>query len=218
MLSEASVKKIKSLKNKKGRAKLGLCLVEGQKAIEAAGEFVNFTFSKEDRMDFDDLVTTETPQEIAAVAKIPVFTLEEVAESNTIVVLDGVQDPGNVGTILRLCQGFNASLILVEASDVTNPKVIRSSAGAMFHVPWITVARDEAVELINGIGRPVYRLEVGGDDSKIPKDEKAILIAGSEGHGIKLEIEGPAVSISHNPALESLNVAAAVAIVLHARF
>lgn len=169
-------------------------------------------------MDFDDLVTTETPQDIAGVATIPSFTLKDVTASNTIIVLDGVQDPGNVGTILRLCQGFNASLILVESVDVTNSKVIRASAGAMFSVPWITVARGEAVELIKSIGSPVYRLEAGNAEAQMPTDARAILIAGSEGQGIKLEIDAPAVTIAHNPKLESLNVAAALAIVLHARF
>ncbi|HJN84989.1 MAG TPA: RNA methyltransferase [Patescibacteria group bacterium] len=218
MLSDIKVKMIRSLKTKKGREKHGLCLVEGQKLIDAAGDAVDFTFSREDRMDFEDFMTTETPQGIAGIAKIPKFTIDEVAASSTVVVLDGVQDPGNVGTILRLCQGFGASLILIESVDVTNSKVIRASAGAMFHVPWVTVARPEAVALLEGLKKPIYKMEVGGEGSLIPVEPNAILIAGSEGQGITLDIKGESVTIQHDAKLESLNVANALAIVLYGRF
>ena len=220
MLTNAQEKLIRSLHTKKGRSKSGQCLVEGPRAVEAAGDAIEWTFTREDIGSFSDLVTTETPQEIAAVARIPQWTRDDVATRPTIVVLDGVQDPGNVGAILRLCQGFNASALLVESADVTSPKVVRSSAGALFSVPWIDVARGDASAVIKTFDRGVYRLE-RKDDAKaittISIEDPIVLIVGSEGQGIHLDVDGTSVMIAHDPALESLNVGHALAIALFLR-
>lgn len=225
MLSRSQEKKIRTLRSAKGREKHGLCLVEGGKTIETAGNAVLFTFSPEDTPDFNKLVTTETPQDIAGVASIPEWSLEDVGKYRTVVVLDGVQDPGNAGAILRLCLGFDASLILVESADVTAPKVVRASAGAMFHVPWVRIARDKVVTAIRLMDRPIYRLErVRGknvplsENGFVTDNSDAVLIAGSEGRGILLDIPGQAVGISHEKSLESLNVGHALAIALQARY
>ncbi len=215
MISNNQEKLIKSLQTKKGRTKEGLCLVEGQKVIDTAGEAVDFEFTQEDSTNFNDLVTTETPQGVAAVAKIPEWTKEELLERKVLVVLDGVQDPGNVGTILRLCLGFEAGLLLVESADVTSPKVIRSSVGAMFQVPWMKVRPEEVDEYLENY--KIFRLEkrVGTEHcSVLSKNERVALIAGSEGQGIKLDIKGESLEIKHSDKLESLNVATAVAISL----
>ncbi len=217
MLSEAKKKLIKSLHTKKGREKAGLCLVEGAKVLETAGDAVEWTFTRDGEEGFDKLVTTQTPQDIAGVAKIPVFSREDIESRETIMVLDGVQDPGNVGAILRLCLGFKASLVLVESADVTNPKVVRSSVGAMFNVPWMTVKRSEAVEYLESWKRPIYRLEMNGQEPGTIDRGPAIIIAGSEGNGISLDVEGTSITISHDDALESLNVGNAVGIVLAQR-
>lgn len=217
MLSNNQEKLIKSLHTKKGRQKSGLCLVEGKKVIETARDAIEYSFSAQDSEQFTSLVTTETPQELAAVARIPEFTKNEIEQAQQIVVLDGVQDPGNAGAILRLCLGFNASLILVDSVDVTNPKVIRSSAGAMFQTPWINMKRDEAIEYITGLNRPIYRLEKRDQAQEISSllSSKNIFIAGSEGNGITLPIESPSLFIPHSNELESLNVANALAITLY---
>lgn len=217
MLSNAQEKLIRSLKTKKGRAKHGLCLVEGEKVIETAGDAVMFTFTRDDFLDFGDLVTTETPQDLAGVAQIPEWTMEDVQRAKTIVVLDGVQDPGNVGAILRLCLGFDGAVILVDSVDVTNPKVVRSSVGAMFQIPWVRVSRAEADDVIKALGRPVFRLERDGDPPETMVDAESVLIAGSEGNGIQLSVDGSPITITHDPKLESLNVGHAVAIALAAR-
>lgn len=219
MLSQAEEKRIRSLHAKKGRKETGLCLVEGEKNIEAAGDAVEFTFTKEDSVRFEQLVTTDTPQEIAAVAKIPSFSRDDILEAKTIIVLDGVQDPGNVGTILRLCLAFNASLILIESADPASPKVIRSSAGALFHLPWMRMSRAEAHGFLTDLDRPIYRLEKNDASVSIDKmsKEPIALIAGSEGQGIELTIPGESVAIAHDPRIESLNVGTALAIALHAR-
>lgn len=221
MITRTQEKLIKSLHTKKGRQETGLCLVEGKKPIETAGHAIEFTFRREDTRHFDKLTTTETPQEVAGVAKIPTWSLDEVEKYPLILVLDGVQDPGNVGAILRLCLGFNASLIFVESADPTSPKVIRSSVGAMFLTPWVKMSRDEAEQFLSRVERKIFRLEKRDGSSALSTfatSESSILIAGSEGSGIHLTASGTSIAISHDPALESLNVGNAVAIALHARY
>ncbi len=244
MLTRAQEKLIKSLHRKKGRVENGLCLVEGLKVIGVAASAVEYVFTKEDSLIFDKLVTTDTPQDAAAVAQIPRFTPEEVLSSETILLLDGLQDPGNVGGIFRLCQGFGASLILIESADPTSSKVIRASVGSMFSVPWVTVSRSKVSGLIERASHDVLRLEsplvaagsyfqkegevaeesdsfknrdVGGVELFATK-KPAMLIVGSEGRGIQLPLKAPSVSIVHDKALESLNVGHAVAIALHERY
>ena len=225
MLSQGRQKIVRSLQSKKGREKTGLCLVEGEKVIETAGNAIEYRFSKADletEKAFLALVTTDTPQEVAAVAKIPEWTNEEIDAKKTIVILDGVQDPGNVGAILRLCLAFDASLVLIESADVTSPKVVRSSAGALFHVPWAKIDRQKAEAFLKMEGgRMVYRLEK--QEGALPLSvmdttKPAVLIAGSEGKGILLEAEGESVFIEHESVMESLNVGNAVAIALHHRY
>lgn len=216
MLSKAQEKRIRSLHRKKARRELGECLVEGANVIEAAGGAVEFTFTPKDTEAFVKLVTTQSPQAVAGVAKIPSFTLDDVMKERTVVVLDGVQDPGNVGAILRACLAFDGALVLIESADPTNSKVVRSSAGTMFLVPWVEMKRQEALEWLSQVSRPLFRLE--RHDTAITHDKQtsdpAILIAGSEGLGIQLVIDAPSLTIAHNDTLESLNVAQAVTIAL----
>jgi len=217
MLTKSQEKLIRSLHRKKGREETGLCLVEGRKNIEAAKKFIDFSFTEEDSEDFKRLVTTVTPQLEAAVARIPVYGEADVLKKDIVVVLDGVQDPGNVGTILRLCLGFDAGLILIGSADPTNSKVIRSSAGALFQVPWKEMKEHEVYELFQREARAIYRLEKRKGSQSLKKIEMRpplFLLAGSEGQGIGLNIESPSVYVDHDKKLESLNVAMALAIVL----
>jgi len=221
MLSKTQVKMIRSLQTKKGREKHGLCLVEGRKTVEAAGPAVEFTFGPDDTADFTKLVTTETPQDIAAVARTPCWSLYDIADSSTVVLADGLQDPGNVGTVLRLCLGFGAALALVECADVTAPKVVRASTGSLFAVPWVKVARQDAPEFIGSLRRPVFRLERSGRPESLndlKRTERIALLIGAEGSGITLDVPGTSVRIEHDDRLESLNVAQALAIALHTRY
>lgn len=220
MLTRAQEKLIRSLQTKKGRRESGLCLVEGRKPIETAKGSIEFAFGRKDSPRFDKLVSVESPQELAAVARIPNWSLDEVGSRGTVVVLDGVQDPGNVGAILRLCLGFDGALILVESADPASPKVIRSSVGAMFRVPWLKVSRAKAAESVRKLDRPVFRLEKrkgASDLSAFATASKAVLVAGSEGSGIRLDIKGTSVAVRHDPALESLNVGHAIALALYER-
>ncbi len=220
MLTRNQEKEIKKLDTKNGRTKSGLCLVEGEKSIITAGDAILYTFTPADTDAFDKLMTTKTPQAIAGVAKIPEFALDTVLAMDKVIILDGIQDPGNMGSIMRLALGFSAGLILHNSADPTNPKVIRSSTGAIFTTPWIKLDNEEIKKIIASDNRPIYKLE-NKENTKplndIPKSDlsKSIIIAGSEGSGIHLDTPGTSLAILHSDKLESLNVTHALAITLY---
>ncbi len=219
MLTPIQEKLLQQLTTKRGRREAEMFVIEGEKFVRDAGGLVEFTFTPEDTARFAEYVSTETPQAMAAVARIPKVTMKRFQESETIVVLDGVQDPGNVGTILRAALGFGASVLLVESAEVTNPKVVRASASAILRTPWMTVSREDAGALIASFHRTVYRLELR-DGAVLPSDirkEPCVIIAGSEGKGITLPVAGISVGIPHHAALESLNVGVATSILLYER-
>lgn len=219
MLTAAQEKLLLQLTTKKGRKEVGKFVIEGEKFVRDVSELVEFTFTPEDTKRFAEYVSTETPQAIAAVARVPEWTIEDLKSRSTIVVLDGVQDPGNVGTILRVCLGFGAAVILVESAEVTNPKVVRASASAIVRVPWMTVSRGEAPALIESLGRTIYRLELtqGAMSLSEISQEPCVLISGNEGAGITLPIVGTSVMIPIDHALESLNVGVATSLALYER-
>jgi RNA methyltransferase, TrmH family len=219
-LTPAQQRLLLNLQKRKERERLGLCIVEGEKFTHDVREFVEFSFTDKDTPIFREIITTENPQRSAAVARVPQWTSEDVFACQTVLVLDGVQDPGNVGTLLRLALGFDAGMILVESAEVSNPKTVRASAGALFYAPWITVGREEVEGMLEEAGWPVYRLELrkGAVSPGEMTDGPLILIVGSEGKGIKIGAKGTSVAVRHNPQLESLNVAVATGIVLHERY
>ncbi len=219
MLTSVQEKLLQQLTTKRGRREAEMFVIEGEKFVRDAGGLVEFTFTANDTPRFAEYVSTETPQAIAAVARVPKMTMKRFAESATIVVLDGVQDPGNVGTILRAALGFGASVLLVESAEVTNPKVVRASASAILRTPWMTVSREDAGAMIASFHRPVYRLELR-DGALLPENirpEPCVLIAGSEGGGITLPVAGTSIFIPHHASLESLNVGVATSIILYER-
>lgn len=216
MLSKSDEKLIKSLHKKKGRLEHGKTLIEGQKLVDELREFVEFDFTDIDSDNFKNLVTTEAPQMMAAVARIPEWSSDDVKASNIILVLDYIQDPGNVGTLFRLALAFDATIISINSADAYSPKVIRSSAGACFRVPHIEATHEAAVAFLPS--RKTVRLEKREGSTPL-SDFNATgniaIIAGNEGNGISEALPGDSVYIEHSDALESLNVATATAILLY---
>lgn len=217
MLTKSQLKLLRDLQTKKGRKERGMFVIEGDKFVREASQLVEFMFTARDTGAFTELMSTVSPQTKAAVARIPSWNIDEVLAKDIVVVLDNVQDPGNVGTILRACLGFGAALILVESADVTNPKVVRASTSALLRVPWVEMKRDEAEVFFEDNPRRAYRLEVRGDAITPEQVKKEIMyiVAGNEGSGISLNLRGQSVHIPHDKALESLNVAIATSIVLY---
>lgn len=164
---------------------------------------------------FDSLAQTKTPQDVIGLFERPHATLSTIlGRRDTIAVaLDGVQDPGNVGTIVRLAAAFDCAgvLLLPGCANAFGPKAIRASVGAILHVPVVNVT---ARELLDS-GIPLYAADAAGNGIE-PPTRNAILIFGSEGAGVSDELRGASrlIGIRTSSRVESLNVASSAAILL----
>ncbi|MDO5298886.1 MAG: RNA methyltransferase [Clostridia bacterium] len=161
-----------------------------------------------------------TPQGIACT--VAIRPGPETLDGRLIVALDGVQDPGNVGTILRTADaaGFDGALLGSGCADLYGAKTLRSTMGSVFRVP---VRRTDALarelERMKACGYAVIATELGGEDfyANCPH-ERAVLVIGSEGHGVSREVRAAA---THHLALpmrggaESLNAAVAAGIMIY---
>ncbi|MCH7523504.1 MAG: RNA methyltransferase [Bacteroidetes bacterium] len=235
MLSKNQIKLITSLKQKKYRLQHQLFVVEGKKAIL---EFLNsklqlnqlFTTTLE--FDVSDVLqTTITPNELNAISflKTPnvvlaVFKISKpkpIDFSNLIVALDDVRDPGNLGTIIRLCDWFGVKDLIcnTETVDCYNPKVIQATMGSITRVNVSYLDLESFLSAQKGMqkfgafmnGETVYNL-------KLPNS--GILVLGNEANGISKEVESQITDRISIPRFgdiqeaESLNVASATAILL----
>jgi len=174
-----------------------------------------------DPKTFDGVASTVTPQSAMAIVSWRAAAIDDVAfDQGPAIVLDGVGDPGNVGTILRIADGGGASAVFAgpRNADVTAPKVVRSAAGSLLRVPVVTsfTTADAITELharsVRCIGA-VARGAVAYDefDWSLP----VALVMGSEAHGIDDEVRATLdaeVYVDMAPGAESLNVASACAV------
>ncbi|WP_034919074.1 TrmH family RNA methyltransferase [Gillisia sp. CAL575] len=235
MVSKSQIKLITSLEQKKHRTKMGLFVVEGKKGIEEVLESnfeLHSLFTSQDifnaspeqthlisEVELNKISRLKTAQIGLALFKIPISSKIEI-EGITI-ALDGIRDPGNLGTIIRLCDWFGVETLLcsLDTVDCYNSKVVQASMGS------ITRVNINYIDLAFFLKENNSHLKVGtfleGQDlysSEFPKD--AILILGNEANGISHDIEIlvekkiniPQFSNANNT--ESLNVATATAILL----
>ena len=175
---------------------------------------------------FKKLSDTVNPQGVLALVRMADYTLEEVLdgrdENSTIVVLDKIQDPGNLGTIIRTGEGAGITGVVMskDTVDLYNPKVIRSTMGSIFRVPCVIVDDlSDAVEKIKDAGVTTYAAHLDGDDiSEVElADDRAFLI-GNEANGLSDEIASLAdkkIKIPMEGEVESLNAAVATAILIY---
>ena len=242
--SNNQIKLWRKLQQTKYRKKEGLFLAEGERCVEQIVEngFLKVEsiilekgyragFESEapayevDSSDFESLSDTDSPQGILAVCRVP----EEAEglhqkESGLIVAFDAVQDPGNVGTIIRTAAWFGAAGLLIGhgTADPFHPKVVRSTAGATGTLPYLKGDLSEQLEQFEKSGWNVYLMD-GGEDSinlqSIKPEEKSILVIGNEGNGISgyLFTDGRrSVRIAGDQTVvESLNAAIALGIGLY---
>lgn len=165
---------------------------------------------------------TETSQGIMAVFPLPTFQLEAI-QGDLVLILDGIRDPGNAGTLLRSASavGINAVISLTGTVDFSSPKVVRSSMGGVFRVPWVSGL--EAGQVLNWANAGGYRLVSMEPRNGIPfhhYDYKAklALIVGSEAEGVSPELAGACshrLTIPMPGGQESLNAAIAATLVMY---
>ena len=189
-------------------------IASGWKAIAVLERGVDLT---EDVFDF--VSDTKHPQNILGLFERPRSSAAEIlARRETVAVaLDGVQDPGNVGTIVRLAAAFDAAgiLLLPGCADPFGPKAIRSSAGAILNVP---VASITAAELL-AAEIPLLAADASGR-AVDPPSSNAVLVFGNEGAGVSQELlrHATPIAIAMSGRVESLNVATSAAILLSRSF
>ncbi len=174
---------------------------------------------------FAQLATTETPQGIIAVAPVKAYKLEHLFTGSAplVVVADRVQDPGNLGTMLRTALALGATgMILTKGSvDAFNPKVVRSAAGALFALPFVeNLPIEDCITSCRKRGLKILALSADGKHVLNETDltKPTALLLGNEANGLEKEVEDSAdimVSIPMAGQSESLNVAIANAIVLY---
>lgn len=141
-----------------------------------------------------------------------------------ILILDEIQDPGNMGTIIRSAVAFNIDTIVIgdNTVDVYSPKVVRATQGMLFHVPIVFYSIDKLIPILKKLKIPVYSTYVkyGEEVKNLSKQEKEsfALIIGNEGNGVNpkyLEKSDKFIYIPMNEVVESLNVAIATSIILY---
>ena len=167
------------------------------------------------------LCDTQTPQGVLFLTQMPDTAPPRRLEGNRWLVLDGLQDPGNVGTIWRTADALGADgLILVNAcADPFSPKTVRSTMGACFRLPVYETEADALPGLLERSGLPLYAAALREDttDIKTAQLDRCAVVIGSEGRGVSPELlamSEKTVKIPMRERCESLNAAAAAAIVL----
>lgn len=163
----------------------------------------------------------EAPQGALFTVKLPQPVLPEKLSGARYLVLDGVQDPGNVGTVLRTADAFGCGAVfLVNAcADVYNPKTARATMGAVFRIPTYVCAVDELSALFAHSGLPLYGTALREDTVDIREVSlaRAAVAIGSEGRGLSNELLAhceKTLKIPMQPRCESLNAAMAAGVVL----
>ena len=176
-----------------------------------------------DPLEFASAAETDSPQGILAVAEIPHQSLDSLAlpDRARLVVLDAVQDPGNVGTILRTAAALGATAVIAMPGtvDLWNAKVVRSAMGALFHSPAIISTWSELDTFRAAHTLTVWGADAGGTPlEQLDAPARIALLVGNEGAGLSADgrtrVE-QSVSLPISSAVESLNVAVATGIFLY---
>ena len=173
--------------------------------------------------EFESAAETDTPQGILAIASTPKRSLQPLAAAVTsrILVLDAVQDPGNVGTLIRTAAalGATATVALPGTVDLWNAKVVRSAMGAHFLHPAFHCTWDELRLFLDESKVPLWGAAVRGDPvEQVTAPSRLALAVGNEGSGLSEHVEHACsrfVSLPITAGIESLNVAVAAGILLY---
>ena len=225
------------------RRQEGAFMIEGIRSFEEAPRnqiievFVSESFRKRHpEIDgevikeeiFQKLSDVKTPQGIMAAVKIRRYALEDILRpgmkgSRLYLVLEGIQDPGNVGTMIRTAEGAGAAGIIMDRStaDAYAPKVVRSTMGSIFRVPFIYVDDlSPVVGRLKQCGVYVYAADMNGEEEfgQAEYNEKTAFLIGNEGNGLSPELERKAdkrVSIPMMGRVKSLNAAVSSALFLY---
>ena len=235
MLSRSESKYIQTLSHKKQRDAEGLFVVEGPKLaaevlnshfninkIYALASWVNANKTVEtvtivDEDELQRISNLQTANEVLMLVEMPEDGVSINLENTLTLALDGIQDPGNFGTIIRIADWFGIKQVICsdDCVELYNPKVIQSTMGSFIRV---NVVHTKLNEVLAKAKVPVYGALLNGKDvTKIEKPEQGILVIGNESKGIRQPILphiNNAISIQRIGGAESLNAAVATGIIL----
>lgn len=250
MLSGAEESLVRRLHRRRGREREGLFLAEGVRVVEALLEspivprlaLVSSSLEDTDRgsalarrLDatvpirrideglLAELAGTDTPQGVLVVADVPERSLGEVEPAGAALglVFDGVQDPGNLGTLLRTGHAFGIAFaaVLSGTVDPWNPKAVRAAAGSGFRVPVVRPSPELLLEWCDRGGFALYGSAADGVPvDTVARPQRCVLVVGNEGAGMSPAMAGRVemdLAVPLAPGAESLNVAVAAGILLY---
>ena len=226
-LKNEKVKYWYNLRNKKFRDQERRFLIEGDHLINEARKqnLVIETISIVDK-NADYFVTKEIMEKISEQKSISynaavVSFIKEDSITGNVLILDGVQDPGNLGTIIRSCIAFGVSNIILSDNsvDLYNSKVIRATEGMIFNINVLRRKLIEFIPIVKNLGYKIVGTDVkNGIDIKDINKENIAIVMGSEGQGVSNEVKNMCdnfVYIKMDNACESLNVGVATSILLY---
>ena len=242
-MTNKKIKELTALKDKvKARRESGTYIVEGIKMCGEAPKdmvletYVTASFAMqnkewlkgsdaeviEDRV-FEKISDTKTPQGVLSVIKQPFYSLDDmIKEGKLYVILEDIQDPGNLGTIIRTAEGAGVSGVIMSKGcvDIFNPKTIRSTMGSVYRVPFVYT--DDLKETITKVKEK--KIEVFAAHLKGKKNyddiiyRRAAFLIGNEGNGLSEETAALAdtyIRIPMEGQVESLNAAVATAVLMY---
>ena len=243
IMTKNDVKELQALRQAKGRKEAGIFAVEGNKLVEellssdfrinkifATGQWVEKNPVMAKKVADYEIVTSKqmeqisnfvTPPGIYATAMIPSFKIKpDITDRELILMLDGINDPGNLGTIIRTADWFGIRKIVVskDTCDPWQPKVIQSTMGSIFR---IQIVEAELVEFLKDVKTPVFGALMQGKNVYHTNmgNNQGVIIIGSESHGIRENVM-PFVSCPINipraesSQTESLNASVAAGIII----
>lgn len=225
-MSKSEIKDIRSLSQKKFRDERKLFIVEGEKLVAEAvtSDFEVVRIIRTEDIGYEAMSRISllsSPSPVLAIVRMPSFGAGCCIDPESLTLaLDGLRDPGNVGTIIRLADWFGIRHIIAsrDTVDIFNPKVVQATMGALFRVDF---SYCDLPEVLSGVSCPVFGTYLEGDniyEAELP--DKGIIVMGSESDGISPEV-GECVTVKltiphfskGKNVCESLNVAMATAVV-----
>lgn len=250
MLTRAEARRLRALSRRKGREASGLFVAEGVRLVQELAdsrivlELALVAPSLEDTArgsalaralrarvrtievtdrELRELAGTEAPQGVLAVAALPRWRLADLAATPRAVgvLLDGVQDPGNFGTIVRSADAFGAAFVvaLPGTVDPWNAKAVRAAAGSSLRVPIVETSLDEVLEYLAARRFRIFGADAAGTSIDVLQPPaRAALVLGNEGAGLGAAVRAACdemVAVPIRGAAESLNVGVAAGILLY---
>lgn len=233
------VKETAKLLKNKYREELGLFLIEGEKAVKEALD-ANLSIERifiQDGLEgfgHKNLITTteavlskiseaKSAPKVVAVAKAPKYNFSELKDAKKIVLLEGIKDAGNLGTILRTAVAFNIDAIILfgDTVDLYNPKCVRSAVGNLWKIPVIS-SKDlnEILKYFSNFEKiaTLPKSENVVNLNNYKPAEKTLIMFGSEADGLSQELKKIAtknITIEMSPTVESLNLSVSVALIMY---